>query len=585
MPSRKEKHKIHFKPINHNVHSSLSSRSSTPPIVAANSSQEALPESVTARIEHLRRAQAPIASSSVDVAERLRPSIPTSRRRVAGPPPPRSWIEGDVEAKLIFKHGAGGATQPGERARRPQRLDYFPGLNPRHAMSLEHVVLKSLARDFDWHVEYDHSYLSTLPVELNTLLLSYIASYGPEAGISFTGLKMLMLSPLEGEDGDVAATGSAELIRLDLGGSIGRGLTLKQLERLWQVKAQREAGPSSPVESWDMEESLPPTIASSLRFPALTHLSLAYPGHSTSWSDLLHFSRHLGALTHLSLAFWPAPTLASSSSINSAKPPAQNEADSSSDIAHILRLLSRATPSLTYLSLDGCQEWWQALRYISSMATPARLAHRQTALLSFDIHPPSSSGSKDPIWIASWRNITILSLSQCWIPKDVDTDFLFHLYDLRGRTLAAENTNDVPPSLQHRLLQRSMTLRPPHEPTALPVPNTGDAVGLPRREFPIPASRVGRDGAGLQSSQHAPAGEAYTIHASPTIAQSILARTQRQQWCKNEIESMKVESFIRSVRRAVKKGDTKMEVLHGWEKEDLLRMGYEEEVLWSSGFD
>lgn len=593
MPSRKEKHKIHFKPIDHNVHSSLSSRSNTPHTSSSNTSQEVLPESVTARIEHLRRTQAPVVSSAEEVAQRLRPNLLTSRRRVAGPPPPKSWVEGDVEAKLTLKYGAGGATQPGEMVRRPQTLDYFPDLNLGHAMSLQCIVLKALAREFDWHAEYDHAYLSTLPVKLKMLLLSYIASYGPEEGMSSTGLRLLMMSPIEvdNSDVDIAATGSAELTRLDLGGSVGRGSSLRQLDRMWHIKARRKEA-SSPIESWDMEESLPPTITSSLRFPVLTHLSLAYPGPATSWSDLLHFSRHLGALTHLSLVFWPAPTVPSTaSSASKIGNPASNptttgsrhELNSNSDDSsiseanHILRLLSRATPSLTYLSLDGCQDWWQALRYNPSPTTvPIRPIHRQASYAFFDLPIPSTSksavhpSSHESIWTASWRHITTLSLSQCWIPKDVDTHFLFQLYGLRGRTLASDNTSNAPP--------HPIPLRPPHESTALPHPG---AAALAPREFPTPASR---SGLGMQASQHAPSGEAYTIHASPTIAQSILARTQRQQWCKYEIEALQVENHIRSVRRSTKKGEMRLEILHGWSRVELLETGYLEGMLWQSGF-
>ena len=600
MPSgRKEKkHKNYPKPSINYVHPSLSSRASTQGASSSRSivAPDSTPQTVNEQIEHLRRTQG-VAAPPPNTQDRQRPSLLSSRRRVAGPPPPRSWLENNADGRRTFKYGVDAAPGLGtDGGRRPARFDYFPGLKASSQISLQHQVLKSLAIDYDWHVEYDHTYLATLPIELKVLLLSYITCYGPSTGLRLNGLRVLFLGTNEGEMEGVQSTGSAEMTRLDLGGSVGRVLNLKQLEKFWQMKGRRvQPEASGPLESWDMEESLPQTISSLLRFPALTHLSLAYPGPNVSWADLLHFSRHLGKVKHLSLANWPTPTLNTGMPADVVDTEHQRDAEEAAllDSAYILKLLSRATPSLEYLSLDGCQAWYRSLWYGGTNAARSkpRTAHTHRLV---DFAPVSSSSSSTttealgPEWTTSWRHLTSISLVQAPLPPALLQPYLlFQLKSARSRmelplhaSIAATPTYAGSVSFflaNHPAASRFSFLRIPlSEPAPLPEPPPG--VTGPRA-FPAPPSRHGTS-THVSTSLNTEGG--YTVIASPTIAQAVQAQAARRAWTVCEVEAMFVEGWVRRVRRDAGLGRCNVE--HGWGKEELMEVGYDEGELFEAGF-
>jgi len=480
-------------------------------------------------------------------------------------------------------------------------LNYFPGLKAAPKISLQHQVLKSLAIDYDWHVEYDHTYLATLPIELKVLLLSYIARYGSSTGLRLNGLRVLFLGTNEGDMEGVQSTGSSEVTRLDLGGSVGRVLSLKQLDKFWQLKGRHiQVDTDGPLESWDMEESIPKTISSPLRFPALKHLSLAYPGPNVSWGDLLHFSRHLGKVTHLSLANWPTPTLTTGMPADVIDTEHQRNAEEAVllDSAYILKLLSRATPSLEYLSLDGCQAWFRALWY--GGANDARIkprtahAHRLVDFTPVSTATTSSSttDASGPEYTTSWRHLTTLSLIQAPFPPALlQPSLLFRLKSARSRIeippqppIAATATYAA--SLSYFLSHHgssghaSSAFFPGHipldEPAPLPIPSptlTGP------RAFPTPPSRLGTSTRATSPVRNE---GGYTITASPTIAQAVQAQAARRAWTVCEIEAIFVEGWLRRVRREA--GLNRCNVEHGWGKEELMEVGYEEGELFEAGF-
>jgi hypothetical protein len=66
------------------------------------------------------------------------------------------------------------------------------------------------------------------------------------------------------------------------------------------------------ADSWEDEDTTESLLNTGLfpsRFSHLTHLSLSHPPPTILWRDLLAFTKHTHQITHLSLAYWPRPTL------------------------------------------------------------------------------------------------------------------------------------------------------------------------------------------------------------------------------------------------------------------------------------
>ena len=250
-------------------------------------------------------------------------------------------------------------------------IEQLPGCFLPNHCSLVHTALKTLAMNWDWHVHYDQYYLATIPVRCKEALLWYIACYSP-AGTDKAGLALLFLNDTELED----ATGVDELTHLDLSTSLGHRLKLKQLKDLLggkkTVSAREESSDVVP-ESWDTPDLL--DIPSSLpRFHSLTHLSLSHPNNAATWKGLLDVAPDLITITHLSLAYWPTPTISPNSATAYRMTPQGNVNFGASsfysafdndwtEAASILRRLSKSTYCLKWLDLTGCFPWVQALKY------------------------------------------------------------------------------------------------------------------------------------------------------------------------------------------------------------------------------
>lgn len=565
-PRKQKNNNTITRPSSTYVHPSLSLSPRSPSTTTSNP-KPAL-NSVNERIEHLRRAQTPrpTAATTLEAFSRLPPTAaPPPRRRFAGPPPPRSWLEGGAGGTRTFKYGGGSSN--GSLARRSRTLDYFPGVKVPGRLSLLHQAMVSMAADFEWHLEYDHIYLAALPVELKMTLLSYIAHRGPDNGISLAGLKTLFHLDNDDDDDDrddPSATDSDELTRLDLGGSLGRALTFKDLTRFWHLKPKAgfrvaEAAP----DSWELS----PSLTSNLRFPALTRLSLAHPGSSVSWSDLLTFSRNLGSLSHLSLAYWPAPRLSSSSAATSAGLPVAEMSNSSepfdlSEAAYLLKQLSRNTPSLQYLSLEGCSAWLRVLRFDASPSTPRRPHPRYDLLAPSTPPTPPSPNDAGAEWTTSWRNLTHLDLRQGWLPDSVDPVFLFRLHSSRSNYTTPFPPPRLPPT------------------TTLPAPATAttNPPHLPPRHFPTAWSPAPAPPT-TPSHHHR---ENYTITAAPSVAESVQAAARRREWCQRELDALLVDNWVRMLRKTA--GCKVCRIEHGWDAGDLVEAGYAEQDLFEAGF-
>lgn len=187
--------------------------------------------------------------------------------------------------------------------------------------------------------------------------------------MGYTGLERILQLPKDDDSGQ--EINNEDFSRLDLASSIGSSVGLKQVMRLIHPPTNDSI---STTVSWDAP-SLPQNIRASPLI-GLTHVSLANPGPAASWVALLAFAAATPTLTHLSLAFWPAPNMTPNATAVNAKMSARGspvvnlaaedryahsiDLDFSAGAA-ILRRLARRWYSLEYLDVDGCAEWWKAL--------------------------------------------------------------------------------------------------------------------------------------------------------------------------------------------------------------------------------
>lgn len=156
-----------------------------------------------------------------------------------------------------------------------------------------------------------------------------------------------------------------------MSGAIGHSLTFKQLVELIQKPA-----PTNEVNSdLSWEESISNPLSPPI--PTLTHLSLSHPSPATSWSRLISFTKHTPALTHLSLAFWPVPSLNpnATTTVMASRYAKDVQYGGTNYYSHslegdfreaaeVLRRLAAKLPNLEYLDLTGCADWIRALRWV-----------------------------------------------------------------------------------------------------------------------------------------------------------------------------------------------------------------------------
>ena len=405
-------------------------------------------------------------------------------RRTAGPPAPRSWLESSVHApehvkarKSTLRDGPEGLQYAPET-----RLDTLPGAEFPPALSLQDVVVKTMAKNWKWHLENDGIYLSELPTLLKERLLSYISKYSPitdqDARI---GLRVFFPRPqdLEGYS-DEPQDEHDEVTRLDLASLMyswpSRGGLKKELlytRKLRTNTVQRTSHTkrtSGAAESWEDTSSssgeaealeiLPSVVQKvepsfSMRFPNLVHLSLAQVSGTSSlvsWPDLLAIAPYLSTLNSLSIANWPVPahvindaTPSSPRSLysrnkvpptyaGSRNPAADFEADWA-EAGSILRKLSKDLYCLRWLDLSGCTSWTAAL-------TPQRSTQSTDNLGGFDFTMSDQNlAESGPGWNESWRGITHIRFAVNWIPRALTTEGILAIDDwlkgeiLRGKTL------------------------------------------------------------------------------------------------------------------------------------------------------
>ena len=267
------------------------------------------------------------------------------------------------------------------------------------------MTLRKVAEDWEFQRSYNRYYLYSLPDHLKVALITYLGtSNGP--GVSVADLRAVLMPYVDDETADTdypdPSTANEDIAHLDLTGSLGRALKLRDLSDLLfpsPFKSPHQQ-PTSIQESWEDSPASPTTTPSTPLplLPNLTHLSLAIdPKHdsspSVSWRHLLSFATRLPTLTHLSLAYWPEPTLTPNAKLASFVVPTGTGSGSSSstrtvqyggtgpyshsldndwsEAVLLLRRLSRSLYGLEWLDLTGCAGWAPALMTSAAAAVVA----------------------------------------------------------------------------------------------------------------------------------------------------------------------------------------------------------------------
>ncbi|KAH7165471.1 hypothetical protein EDB81DRAFT_877853 [Dactylonectria macrodidyma] len=336
-------------------------RTSSGPSTAAQSAHPATAPSVPPVIrEILQIPETPAPRPRRPVRQRFDGN---GRRLPAGPPPPRSWL-----SRTLTDGSDPSLSSAASRMNLRLADTSLPGTYLPVPGSLIEIVLRKLAYDWSFHRVYNQYHLYFVPNHLKAALIRFVG-IASEEGLSLSDLKTILLPPpdtFEEDELEGLALSNPEVNYLDLSGSIGRNLRLKDVGSL--LFPTTDEGSVEPQESWDSPESVLSPPRSLL--PNLTHLSLAIDplnSPSASWKQLIALSTKLTSLTHLSLAHWPDPSLMTVTSPHEQIPrdraslycyPAGHDW---SEALLVLRLLSRNLYALEYLDLTGCTPWFPAL--------------------------------------------------------------------------------------------------------------------------------------------------------------------------------------------------------------------------------
>ncbi|KAK3051579.1 hypothetical protein LTR09_007234 [Extremus antarcticus] len=395
------------------------------------------------------------------------------RMRTPGPAPPKSWLAGSSSwtTPLSLRGGRRGLKRSADVAyrNRPKQLQRFAHLTGQEATtagsrpsSLLHLSLKAIAESWFLFDDDDYHAFAEVPMRLRLKLLSYISFYG----------SALTLRQLE-----AVLQGSENITSLDLAGLTGHlNLTLKKLGRIIDKEPEGSSHvlQEAVVESWDAEISFETALRSMpsvSRFSGLTHLCLSHPGPGVSWRDLLSLVKSVSQVTHLSLAYWPRPTL--TPNLATATVSSRNSPDVTAGGSHyystldqdmtepaaLLRQLSAHFLCLQWLDLEGCQEWIPALELLTRKA-----AHSGSMLPgspSLTDGWTANTSTTQSVLTSNWKNLAYVRCSQGWFPSLVGIQALTdtatsasqrmmrvgierHLRDVMGETSCLDlPTNDA----------------------------------------------------------------------------------------------------------------------------------------------
>jgi hypothetical protein len=323
---------------------------------------------------------------------------------------------------LVFRgkrKGGKSAGGPVERFK-PQAVGRFARLTElendsrqqQGAGTLLHYALKTVVAQWNMLDEEDYPALAEFPLQLRLQLLSYMCVHGP--GISIEGFEAL-------------TQGSDKVTYLDLSGLVGHGtLTLPRLTKRFRPEQTKATSTTTldVADSWedvDAPVSLLDTGLSPSRLSNLTHLSLSHPPPTILWRELLALTKHTHQLTHLSLAYWPRPTLTPNLSTTTVS--SQHSPDVIAGGSHIystldqdlnepaalLRQLSANLLRVQWLDLEGCTHWVPALALLASIP-------ELPASASTNDEWSTTGLTASSVFTDTWKNLCFINAAQGWMP-------------------------------------------------------------------------------------------------------------------------------------------------------------------------
>lgn len=351
------------------------------------------------------------------------------RLRTPGPAPPKSWLAGGSTWSPALAMSLRGARTGLKKSAnktdrsRPKDLLRFASLSGLERVEegagvrrLTHIALKAIAESWDLFDQEDYASLVDIPLRLRLRLISYIGFYGPTANA--VGIDALL-------------QGTETHENLDLASLIGHGdLTVKKIMKILTRDARPESrgNRETVAESWDADESFEPSLQPPPRLnraAQLTHLCLSHPGSGVSWRDLLSFAKHTPRLTHLSLAYWPWPTLTPNLATTTVS--GRHGVDVNASASHyyaaldqkfeepaiLLRQLSSHLLCLQWLDLEGCQQWSPALAELAKPNIPPG----RSSVRSSRNNDWIAQSEEAPVLAGNWKNLTYIRCAQGWLPS------------------------------------------------------------------------------------------------------------------------------------------------------------------------
>lgn len=332
------------------------------------------------------------------------------RMRTPGPAPPKSWLAGGSSA---WKSRKNADRSVHSRTRHLLRFSRLAGLEDdsidEKPSSLVHLALKTIAESWDLLDEEDYPALSDIPLRLRLRMISYIGHYG--SNLNIVGLKALL-------------QGNEDIKCLDVAGLVGYGnLNLRKLANLLDHDQDDKLSQVQTViaDSWDADDSLETVLSPTIpinRFSGLTHLCLSNPSPIASWRELIAFSKNIPHVTHLSLAYWPRPTLTpnlSTATISSQHSPDVTAGGSHyysaldqdmDEPASLIRQLSINLLCLQWLDLEGCEEWFPALGKLAVYNYKRESDGEWLGITK-----------AESIFTSNWKNLHYIRCAQGWLPS------------------------------------------------------------------------------------------------------------------------------------------------------------------------
>lgn len=245
------------------------------------------------------------------------------------------------------------------------------------------MALRRMATDWEQPRDWNRFYIYNLPSRLRVALAAYISDFH-DPGVTASDLRLILQGPPHDElENYGVAPPDLEVLNgdvrdLDLAGSIGRSISIKELGDLLFPASKTSEQDSTLLESWDAPS---PTAGPTVLLPGLTRLSLAVDptaGRQPSWRHLLAIAGKLSAITHLSLAGWPEPSLTPNAKHTKVISPMTGQSvqyggtgtyshtldNDWTEATLLLRRLSRRMYSLEHLDLGGCADWFPALKHV-----------------------------------------------------------------------------------------------------------------------------------------------------------------------------------------------------------------------------